>query len=57
MGDLRIDGILPLPLPSIHKIIGTPGFVAPEIANLQDKESPYSSICDMFSVGVILHIL
>ena len=36
---------------------GTPGFVAPEIANLIDKNSGYSSICDMFSIGVIFHIL
>lgn len=32
---------------------GTPGFVAPEILN-QEK---YTEICDMFSLGIIFHIL
>ncbi|KRX03324.1 Protein kinase-like domain [Pseudocohnilembus persalinus] len=36
---------------------GTPGFVAPEIANLVDKSSQYDVVCDIFSVGVIFHIL
>lgn len=36
---------------------GTPGYVAPEIANLKDSNSRYGSICDLFSVGVIFHIL
>ena len=43
--------------PYIFPKCGTPGFVAPEIANLQDKNSGYGVICDMFSIGVIFHIL
>lgn len=43
--------------PYLFPKCGTPGFVAPEIANLVDKTKPYSTICDMFSVGVIFHIL
>ena len=37
---------------------GTPGFVAPEIANLKSKnenEVKYNSKVDVFSVGVIMH--
>ncbi|EGR31100.1 protein kinase domain protein, partial [Ichthyophthirius multifiliis] len=36
---------------------GTPGFVAPEIANLIDKTQRYSVICDVFSAGIIFYIL
>lgn len=43
--------------PYIFPKCGTPGFVAPEIANLVDKSSGYSVVSDMFSVGVIFHIL
>lgn len=43
--------------PYIFPKCGTPGFVAPEIANLVDKSQPYGAICDVFSVGVIFHIL
>lgn len=43
--------------PYIFPKCGTPGFVAPEIANLQDKTQPYDVVCDMFSIGVIFHIL
>lgn len=32
---------------------GTPGYVAPEIANLFDKTKTYSKVCDIFSAGVI----
>ena len=41
----------------LFKRCGTPGFVAPEIANLSDKLSSYDVVCDMFSVGVIFHIM
>lgn len=34
---------------------GTPGYVAPEIANLNSKETQQSSKVDVFSVGVIMH--
>jgi len=43
--------------PYLFPKCGTPGFVAPEIANLVDKTKGYGTICDMFSVGVIFHIL
>lgn len=36
---------------------GTPGYVAPEVVNLKDLKAKYSSICDLFSVGVIFHML
>ena len=32
---------------------GTPGYVAPEIANLEDKSLKYDKVCDIFSAGVI----
>jgi calcium-dependent protein kinase len=35
---------------------GTPGYVAPEIANFKTGER-LSSKCDIFSLGVIFHIL
>lgn len=34
---------------------GTPGYVAPEIANLVDYKTKYDKICDLFSIGVILY--
>lgn len=36
---------------------GTPGYVAPEVVNLKDLKAKYGSICDLFSVGVIFHML
>ena len=36
---------------------GTPGYVAPEVVNLKDLKAKYSPICDIFSVGVIFHML
>lgn len=36
---------------------GTPGYVAPEIVNLKDLKAKYDPICDLFSVGVIFHLL
>ena len=36
---------------------GTPGYVAPEVVNLKDTKSKYGTICDLFSVGVIFHLL
>ncbi|KAM3143589.1 hypothetical protein pb186bvf_004351 [Paramecium bursaria] len=43
--------------PYLYPKCGTPGFVAPCIANLVDKQSQYSVRCDIFSAGVIFHIL
>ena len=36
---------------------GTPGYIAPEIANLDSECGTYSSKCDVFSVGIIFHLL
>jgi serine/threonine protein kinase len=36
---------------------GTPGYVAPEIINLKDMKARYKPICDIFSLGLIFHIL
>lgn len=36
---------------------GTPGFVAPEVINLKDLTKKYDKVCDIFSVGIIFHIL
>ncbi|CAD8089919.1 unnamed protein product [Paramecium sonneborni] len=36
---------------------GTPGYVAPEIANLEDLSQKYSVLCDEFSVGCIFYKL
>ncbi|CAD8139593.1 unnamed protein product [Paramecium pentaurelia] len=32
---------------------GTPGYVAPEIANLTDKDTTYGPACDIFSAGSV----
>lgn len=37
---------------------GTPGYIAPEVANFVEEEHTfYTSKCDIFSVGVVFHIL
>lgn len=36
---------------------GTPGYVAPVVINAKSNKTVYSKSCDMFSVGVIFHIL
>jgi len=36
---------------------GTPGFVAPEVVNIKDLKSTYDPVCDMYSCGLIFHIL
>lgn len=36
---------------------GTPGFVAPEVINIKDLNTKYEAICDIFSLGLIFHIL
>lgn len=36
---------------------GTPGYVAPEIANLKEKGVAYDEKCDIFSFGVIMHMV
>lgn len=36
---------------------GTPGFVAPEIMKIKDGDAIYDKACDIFSIGIILHIM
>lgn len=36
---------------------GTPGYVAPEVVNLESKNEKYSEKCDIFSVGAIFYRL
>lgn len=36
---------------------GTPGYVAPQIVTLKDLKARYSEVCDIFSVGIIFHLL
>ena len=36
---------------------GTPGFVAPEVINIKDLNTKYDVICDIFSLGLIFHLL
>jgi serine/threonine protein kinase len=36
-------------------ICGTPGYVAPEVANLKDINIKYGTICDVFSAGAVFY--
>lgn len=36
---------------------GTPGFVAPEVINIIDMKTRTDPVCDVFSAGVIMHML
>ena len=36
---------------------GTPGFVAPEVVNIKNLKSTYDPVCDIYSLGLIFHIL
>jgi serine/threonine protein kinase len=36
---------------------GTPGYVAPEVINVKDMKSHYSSVCDVYSAGLIFYLL
>ncbi|CAD8058198.1 unnamed protein product [Paramecium sonneborni] len=36
---------------------GTPGFVAPEVINIKDMNSKYSSVCDIYSLGLVFYLL
>ncbi|CAD8082713.1 unnamed protein product [Paramecium sonneborni] len=44
-------------IPYLYPKCGTPGYVAPEVANLVEKDKEYSRICDIFSCGAIFHLL
>ena len=41
----------------IYVHVGTPGFVAPEILANDDEDHRYDEKCDLFSIGIIFHIL
>lgn len=41
----------------IYVHVGTPGFVAPEILANESESHRYDEKCDLFSIGVIFHIL
>lgn len=42
----------------LYKRCGTPGFVAPEVINASSKiHVPFTPECDVFSAGVVFHIL
>ena len=36
---------------------GTPGYVAPEVINIKDMKTKDSCACDIFSLGLIFHLL
>jgi len=36
---------------------GTPGYVAPEVINIKSQGVKYSPVCDVFSLGIIFHLL
>lgn len=41
----------------IYPKCGTPGYLAPEVANLTNLDHKYSKICDIFSLGAIFYRL
>ncbi|EGR32578.1 protein kinase domain protein [Ichthyophthirius multifiliis] len=41
----------------IYPKCGTPGYIAPEIINLKDKTTKYTTQCDIFSLGCIFYFL
>lgn len=36
---------------------GTPGYVAPEVINIKDMKAHYSSVCDVYSLGLVFYLL
>lgn len=36
---------------------GTPGFVAPEVINIKDLNTKYDKVCDIYSLGLVFHLL
>ena len=36
---------------------GTPGYVAPEVINLTNLNGKYTTACDIYSLGLIFHIM
>ena len=59
VADFGLATYVELPITEIlFKRCGTPGFVAPEILAYKDgQETFYDEKCDIFSAGVIFHIL
>jgi serine/threonine protein kinase len=41
----------------IYTRCGTPGYVAPEVLKAKDPKSRYTCACDVFSAGILLHLL
>lgn len=41
----------------IYTRCGTPGYVAPEVLRAKDPKSKYTCACDVFSTGILLHLL
>lgn len=37
--------------------VGTPGYVAPEILAVESDDHIYSEKCDIFSAGILFHML
>lgn len=42
--------------PYIFSKCGTPGYTAPQIANLKEN-TQYSPVCDLFSIGCLFHLI
>lgn len=42
---------------AVYKRCGTPGFVAPEIINYKEGKTFYDEKADLFSCGIVMHIL
>ena len=43
--------------PFLFPRCGTPGFVAPEVINIEDFNTTYEPVCDVFSIGLILNMM
>ncbi|EGR31806.1 protein kinase domain protein, partial [Ichthyophthirius multifiliis] len=41
----------------LYQKCGTPGYVAPEIINMKEKDGKYTTQCDLFSLGCLLYFL
>ncbi|CAD8174342.1 unnamed protein product [Paramecium pentaurelia] len=41
----------------LYSRCGTPGFVAPEVLNIKDLSTKYDKVCDIYSLGLVFHLL
>ncbi|CAD8127847.1 unnamed protein product [Paramecium sonneborni] len=41
----------------LYNRCGTPGFVAPEVINIKDLTTKYDKVCDIYSLGLVFHLL